>query len=125
MPNGGAESSGDRSVERTSVEEAEPGTWILHVTGDVNRTTARGLQLAADELLSSTPRFILVDLSRVGAMTTHGVRALVQVAESAGEADIGLGLVAGSTVRAAFVAEQVDELFELYDTLGEGRDALH
>ena len=108
-----------------AIDEARrPRTRIVRLTGVLDETVAPGLRRLADDVLSSTPRFVLLDLSTVSAVTSAGVRTLVHIAENAGRDDIGLGLVAGEEVRAAFVTEQVHELFELYDSLDDALDAL-
>lgn len=125
MPGDSLQRSGGEPTEPMFeiVHEPRSGTRILRLTGDLDETAASKLRLLAGEFLSSAPRLVLVDLSTVTTMTTAGVEALVHIAESAGEDDIGLGLVTRVQVRAALVAEQVDELFELYDSLDDALDA--
>jgi hypothetical protein len=66
----------------------------------------------------------MVDLSAVGTVTADGVAALVVVAETAGEADIGLEVVAGDRMRATLGENDVHDLFELYETVDEALEAM-
>lgn len=101
-----------------------PGALLLRPTNALDDATGRALQRVAADVLASAPPFVLVDLSAVDTVTTDGVAALVVVAETAGEADIGLAVVAGDRMRNAFAENDVHDLFELYETVDEASEAM-
>jgi hypothetical protein len=101
-----------------------PGVRQLRPTHALDDTAGRALQRVAVDVLACTPRFVLVDLSAVHTVTADGVAALVVVAETAGEADIGLAVVAGDRMRAALAENDVHDLFELYESVGEALEAM-
>ena len=106
------------------VDGPGPGARLLRPTGMLDEAAGRALQRVAAVVLAGAPRFVLVDLSEVDAVTADGVAALVHVAETAGEADIGLAVVTGDGPRAAFVEGGVHDLFELYETVDEALEAM-
>ena len=100
-----------------------PGALLLRPTNALDDAAGRALQRVAAEVLASAPPFVLVDLSAVDTVTADGVAALVVVAETAGEADIGLAVVAGDRMRNALAENDVHDLFELYETVDEASEA--
>ena len=101
-----------------------PGVRLLRPTDALDATAGRVLQRVAVDVLAGAPPFVLVDLSAVDTVTADGVAALVVVAETAGEADIGLVVVAGNRMRAALAENDVHDLFELYETVDEALEAM-
>ena len=100
------------------------GALLLRPTHALDDAAGRALQRVAAEVLASAPPFVLVDLSAVDTVTADGVAALVVVAETAGEADIGLAVVAGDRMRNALAENDVHDLFELYETVDEALEAM-
>ena len=103
----------------TVLDGPHPGARLLRQTGMLDEAAGRALQRLAAVVLAEAPPFVLVDLSEIDAVTADGVAALVHIAETAGEADIGLAVVTGDGPRAAFVEGGVHDLFELYETVDE------
>lgn len=101
-----------------------PGALLLRPTNALDDAAGRALQRVAADVLASVPPFVLVDLSAVDTVTADGVAALVVVAETAGEADIGLAVVAGDRMRKALAENDVHDLFELYETVDEASEAM-
>jgi anti-anti-sigma regulatory factor len=101
-----------------------PGVRLLRQTEALDDTAGRVLQRVAADVLACAPPFVLVDLSAVHTVTADGVAALVVVAETAGEVDIGLVVVAGNRMRAALAENDVHDLFELYETVDEALEAI-
>jgi len=101
-----------------------PGLRLLRQTDALDDTTGRVLQRVAADVLACAPPFVMVDLSAVDTVTSGGIAALVVVAETAGEADIGLVVVAGDRMRAALAENDVHDLFELYETVDEALEAM-
>jgi anti-anti-sigma regulatory factor len=100
-----------------------PGVLLLRPTSALDDAAGRALQRVAADVLASAPPFVLVDLSAVDTVTAGGIAALVVVAETAGEADIGLALVARGRMRNALAENDVHDLFELYETVDEAAEA--
>jgi anti-anti-sigma regulatory factor len=101
-----------------------PGARLLRPTDALDDSAGRALQRVAADVLACAPPFVLVDLSAVDTVTADGVAALVVVAETAGEADIGLAVVAGDRMRVALAENDVHDLFELYETVDEALEAM-
>jgi anti-anti-sigma factor len=94
-----------------------PGVPCVHARGRLDHATAPGFQQFVLEQLVATPWAIVLDLSALSALTHSAVRALVELACRAGEADIGLYLVvAAGPVGQAFAAAGVRRLFEIHDS---------
>ena len=108
----------------TVLDGPVPGVRLLRPTDALDDTAGRVLQRVAVDVLASAPPFVLVDLSAVDTVTADGVAALIVVAETAGEADIGLAVVAGDRMRDALAEHDVHDLFELYETVDEAWEAM-
>jgi anti-anti-sigma regulatory factor len=108
----------------TVLDGRRPGVRLLRPTTALDDTVGQALQRVAVDVLAATPPFVLVDLSAVDTVTADGVAALVVVAETAGEADVGLAVVAGDRMRAALAQNDVHDLFELYETVDEALEAM-
>jgi anti-anti-sigma regulatory factor len=119
---GGGPAASELAV--TVLDGPQPGVRLLRPTDALDDTAGRALQRVAVDVLASTPPFVLVDLSAVDTVTPDGVSALVVVAETAGEADIGLAVVAGDRMRAALAENDVHDLFELYASVDEALGAM-
>ncbi len=73
-----------------------PGARLLRPTNGLDDTAGRALQRVAADVLACAAPVVVVDLSAIDTVTADGVAALIVVAETAGEADIGLAVVAGT-----------------------------
>ena len=121
----GAEGGGAAREPAVTVLDGRcPGARLLRPTDALDDSAGRALQRVAADVLACAPPFVLVDLSAVDTVTADGVAALVVVAETAGEADIGLAVVAGNRMRAALAENDVHDLFELYETVDEALEAM-
>jgi anti-anti-sigma regulatory factor len=124
MLDGAADGNGAASEPMVTVLDGPlPGARLLRLVRALDEAAGQALQRVAADVLAGVPPFVLVDLSVVDAVTTEGVAALVVVAEKAGEADIGLAVVAGDGPRTAFVESGVEDLFELYATVEQALKA--
>ena len=121
-PGGGTAATPEPAV--TVLDGPSPGARLLRPTDALDDAAGRALQRVAADVIACAPALILVDLSAVGTVTADGVAALVVVAETAGEADIGLAVVAGDRMRAALAENDVHDLFELYETVDEALEAM-
>jgi anti-anti-sigma regulatory factor len=119
---GGGAAASEPAV--TVLDGPLPGMRLLRPTDALDGTAGGVLQRVAVDVLASAPPFVLVDLSTVDTVTADGVAALVAVAETAGEADIGLVVVAGDRMRAALAESDVHDLFELYETVDEALETM-
>ena len=121
-PGGGTAATPEPAV--TVLDGPSPGARLLRPTDALDDAAGRALQRVAADVIACAPALILVDLSAVGTVTADGVAALVVVAETAGEADIGLAVVARDRMRAALAENDVHDLFELYETVDEALEAM-
>ena len=102
-----------------------PGVPCVHVQGGLAHATAPGLRECVVELLAAAPWGIVLDLRALTDLSPHGVAALVEIACLAGEADIGLYLVAADRpVVQALAAAGVRELFELHPSVDDALRAM-
>jgi anti-anti-sigma regulatory factor len=120
-PGGGSAAAPEPAV--TVLGGPAPGARLLRPTNALDDTAGRALQRVAVDVLACAAPFVVVDLSAVDTVTADGVAALIVVAETAGEADIGLAVVAGDRMRAALAENDVHDLFELYETVDEALEA--
>jgi len=121
-PGGGTAATPEPAV--TVLDGPSPGARLLRPTDALDDAAGRALQRVAADVIACAPALILVDLSAVGTVTADGVAALVVVAETDGEADIGLEVVAGERMRATLAENDVHDLFELYETVDEALEAM-
>ena len=121
-PGGGTAATPEPAV--TVLDGPSPGARLLRPTDALDDAAGRALQRVAADVIACAPALILVGLSAVGTVTADGVAALVVVAETAGEADIGLEVVAGERMRATLAENDVHDLFELYETVDEALEAI-
>jgi anti-anti-sigma regulatory factor len=121
-PGGGSAAAPEPAV--TVLGGPAPGARLLRPTNALDDTAGRALQRVAADVLACAAPFVVVDLSAVDTVTADGVAALVVVAETAGEADIGLAVVARDRMRAALAENDVHDLFELYETVDEALEAM-
>ena len=121
-PGGGTAATPEPAV--TVLDGPSPGARLLRPTDALDDAAGRALQRVAADVIACAPALILVDLSAVGTVTADGVAALVVVAETAGEADIGLEVAAGARMRATLAENDVHDLFELYETVDEALEAM-
>jgi anti-anti-sigma factor len=81
------------------------------VVGDLIDRTAELLRRQLIDILEQKPRHLLVDLGRVGAMTSVGERLLLEIARSARASRVELVVHAGTpTLRRRFVENGFDRL---------------
>lgn len=88
---------------------------MVHVGGCLDQLTAFDLQHLLDDQLAAAPWAIVLDLSTLSVLKPCAVPTLVHVACRAGEADIGLCLVAEGTLSQT-LATVAPELFEIHPT---------
>jgi anti-anti-sigma factor len=100
--------------------QVQPKVRLVQISGDMERIKTRGLQGLIDQQLTTDPRLLILDLTRVTALGYDGVRVLVRTAEWAGVSEIGLCLVtSGRMVGNALSEAGVFEIFELRDSVAE------
>ena len=84
-------------------EQGRVPVTVLHVTGDVNATTADQFQAYAQQVYDGGARNLLIDLTEVSFLSSAGLRALHSIfdmlrGDSPGESDAAVrkGLTAGT-----------------------------
>jgi anti-anti-sigma regulatory factor len=100
--------------------QVQPKVRLVQISGDMERLKPRGLQGLIDQQLTTDPRLLILDLTRVTALGYDGVRVLVRTAEWTGVCEIGLCLITnGALVGTALSEAGVFEIFELHDSVAE------
>ena len=61
---------------RVSTEKGRMPVTVLHLSGDVDVTTYEQLQTAAEQAYAAGARYLLLDLSHVGYVSSAGIRAI-------------------------------------------------
>ena len=61
---------------KVSTEQARVPVTVMHVDGNIDSSTHEGFKARADELIQGGARYILVDLSHAGFVSSAGLRAL-------------------------------------------------
>ncbi|MCC7360808.1 MAG: STAS domain-containing protein [Anaerolineales bacterium] len=88
---------------RVSTEQGRVPVTVLHLSGDVDVTSYEQLQAAAEQAYAGGARYLLLDLTHVGYVSSAGIRAInhifylvrAQVPEESDEA-IRPGVEAGT-----------------------------
>jgi anti-anti-sigma factor len=99
------------------------GVPVVHVSGRLDQLTAPNLQHLLEDQLAAAPWAIVLNLSTLSVLEPGAVPTLTHIAHRAGEADIGLCLVADGTVSHTLAAA-APELFEVHPTTEAALSAL-
>ncbi len=102
------------------VNPAEPGLVVLHVSGELDTTSAQELALPLQDQLTEANKTVVVDLGGVRFLGSAGLEALVVGQQRATELGIGFVVVASS--RAALrpiEATGLDSVFTIVSTVEE------
>ena len=116
----GAEANGDEWAPQgrdslVRVVHLRPTVPAVHVQGCLDHTTAPAVQKFVLEVLATSPWAVVLDLRALTDLAPDAVAALVDLASVAGDADIGLYLVAADPVVAdVLAAAGVHQLFEIH-----------
>ncbi|HEX6340048.1 STAS domain-containing protein [Umezawaea sp.] len=102
------------------LNSAEPGMVVLHVSGELDTTSAQELALPLQDQLTEGNRTVVVDLGGVRFLGSAGLEALVVGQQRASELGIAFIVVASS--RAALrpiEATGLDSVFTLVSSVEE------
>jgi anti-sigma B factor antagonist len=102
------------------LNSAEPGMAVLHVSGELDTTSAQELALPLQDQLTEANKTVVVDLGGVRFLGSAGLEALVVGQQRATELGITFVVVASS--RAALrpiEATGLDSVFTLVSTIEE------
>jgi anti-sigma B factor antagonist len=91
---------------------------ILRVSGDLDVLTAPTLETHLDVALAGTPKWVIVDLTDVGFLSSAGISVLVETTRLVKQAGIALRVVAdGPATSRPIKMMRVDEVIDLYPTV--------
>jgi anti-sigma B factor antagonist len=100
------------------------GIAVLKVGGDIDLATVPTLEAAIDEALIAKPTGLVIDLSEVGFLASAGLQALVATHNNVSPSG-HFAVVANSAATSRPIQlTGLDEIFELYPTLGEALAAV-
>ncbi|MCS7481861.1 STAS domain-containing protein [Umezawaea endophytica] len=102
------------------LNSAQPGLVVLHVSGELDTTSAQELALPLQDQLTEANKTVVVDLGGVRFLGSAGLEALVVGQQRATELGIAFVVVASS--RAALrpiEATGLDSVFTLVSTVEE------
>jgi anti-anti-sigma regulatory factor len=88
----------DGLTARLSRTRCTAETRLVEVVGTLDRAAGLDLLGIVDDHLTAAPRRLVLDLSDVHAVTTDGLRALVQAGRYTADADVRLAFVASNGV---------------------------
>jgi anti-sigma B factor antagonist len=103
-----------------SVESAEQGLVVLHVSGELDTTSAQELALPLQDQLTEANKTVVVDLGGVRFLGSAGLEALVVGQQRA--AEVGIAFVVVASSRAALrpiEATGLDAVFTIVSTVEE------
>ncbi|KMO68964.1 Anti-sigma-F factor antagonist RsfB [Mycolicibacterium obuense] len=93
-------------------------TVILHVEGDLDVLTAPTLGTHLDVALSGALKMLIVDITKVGFLSSAGISMLVETHRLTERAGISLRVVAeGPATARPLRMMNIDEIIDLYPTL--------
>jgi anti-sigma B factor antagonist len=111
-------------MEIEILEERE--TLLIRPVGDLDTLGAPDFSERLLQLLGSRPPLLLVDLSRVGFLSSSGLRALLAGAKKAGELAIPYAVVGmPPMVQEIFTVAGFHHFIESYDDPEAARKGLH
>lgn len=90
---------------------------VVQLEGPLNATTTPGIQADLEEPLADNTRRVVLDLTRVPFVSSHGLRLLIQTAKQTAAA--GQLLVCGLTeqIQQMLVLAGLDKIVEIHDTV--------
>ncbi len=62
-----------------SQEQARVPVTVFHITGDIDASTSGQLESQAQQAIQTGTRFLLLDLSQVTFISSHGVHSISQI----------------------------------------------
>lgn len=108
----------------TTSVSVQQDTTVLTVTGEVDLATAPTLQTAIENALAAHTATLVLDLSPVTFLASAGMAALVTAKKLAGETTRVAVVADGPATSRQLKLTNLDQVFELYKTLGEALQAL-
>lgn len=103
---------------RVEVAHPQPDTAVLHLFGEIDRSTQSGLAAALAHVLAAWPRHVVVGLADVDFLGSHGVSALYAVHRDALERGASLALSAPRPIVARVLRiTGVDAIMPVYPTM--------
>ncbi|MEO6085183.1 MAG: STAS domain-containing protein [Umezawaea sp.] len=103
-----------------NVQNAEQGLVVLHVSGELDTTSAQELALPLQDQLTEANKTVVVDLGGVRFLGSAGLEALVVGQQRA--AELGIAFVVVASSRAALrpiEATGLDAVFTIVSTVEE------
>ena len=92
---------------------------VLTVVGTIDMLTAPKLETAMTAAVATHPSALIVDLSGVDFLASHGMRVLVDAHDSAGPETVFLVVADGPATARPMTLIGLTELISVYPTLGE------
>ncbi|WP_214366118.1 STAS domain-containing protein [Pseudonocardia sp. H11422] len=117
--------TGRHQLFTVAVDKLTPRVQVVRLAGELDVLTAPQLERVLAGLLSSAPRVVFLDVSRLTFLSAAGMNVLVRAAYRAGEVDIGFCLVGASRAGARTLdAAGMGSLFETFDGIEQALGAL-
>ena len=92
-----------------------PGVAVLRVGGELDLSTADGLEAAVRRLVARRPRLVVLDLSGLAFLGSSGLA----VVTSAAATGVALRIVAPGSLARIFALTALDKVLDLYGTVEE------
>lgn len=108
----------------TTAVSVQQETTVLTVVGEVDMATAPALQTAIENALAGRPTTLVLDLSAVTFLASAGMAALVTAKKLAGQTTRVAVVADGPATSRQLKLTTLDQVFELYQTLGDALQAL-
>ncbi len=107
--------------------DADTGsTTVLTVEGEVDMLTVSGLRRRLGDAFNADPTHLIVDLSGVGFLGSHGLAALLDAQERAGLEDRGFAVVAKArAARRPIEISGLAEVLNLCEDLDQAQVAVY
>jgi anti-anti-sigma factor len=78
---------------------------VIHLSGRLDSTTARDFQSRVDEALSKSPKRVVLEMGRVGFMSSAALRVIIMLLKQ--------GKAAGVDILAAQASDEILEIFRI------------
>lgn len=105
---------------RVSVDVHPDGATVVSVTGEVDLYTSGLLHDALAQVLTGEPKLIVVDLTKVGFLSSSGLSELVELLRATAPRAIVVRLVGDSrAVTRPLQAAGLEDLFDWSDTVAD------
>ncbi|WP_163509879.1 STAS domain-containing protein [Fodinicola acaciae] len=114
--------TGGRNTAAVTIDEADSGTPVLRVSGDIDMFANDKLQTAINDALTGGPAAVILDLTGVTFLDSAGLSALITAQIRHPDTHVRVVAASAYTLRPIQLTG-LDQVLDIYPTLQAARQA--